>query len=138
MPFCPNCGREVVQGARFCANCGYDLSRGGSKRTCGTSAATPATTATSDSLWIPGAWQRSNYRSSAGIDSWFLRPFWDRAHLRGADHERHYVPCDWLCSYRPRICRYAIHLLWDPIPAHRLRRLDSSNTGCAQTGNPVQ
>jgi hypothetical protein len=25
MPFCPNCGKEVAQGAKFCGNCGYTL-----------------------------------------------------------------------------------------------------------------
>lgn len=29
MAFCPRCGKEVPQNARFCANCGFDMSRAG-------------------------------------------------------------------------------------------------------------
>ncbi len=41
MPYCPKCGSEVKEGAKFCGNCGYQLTSGGETASAAPAAHTP-------------------------------------------------------------------------------------------------
>ncbi len=73
--FCPNCGKETIEGARFCSNCGAGLSRASDGQTVAPTAVRPDLKSATDRQYA-GFWRRlAAYiidHILLGLVGWFL------------------------------------------------------------------